>query len=87
MILQYNDYTDKIAYFTVKADGNIPVSGEQEPTYTMVTFGNMSYIVGGVIVIFTSIILFRMFTKKSTGCSSCSSCPSSSSCHSKATNE
>ena len=49
MILQYNDYTDKIAYFTVKADGNIPVSGEQEPTYTMVTFGNMSYIVGGTI--------------------------------------
>ena len=48
---------------------------------------SIEYIVGGVIVIFTSIILFRMFTKKSTGCSSCSSCPSSSSCHSKATNE
>lgn len=49
MILQYNDYIDKIAYFTVKADGNMPMPDEQEPTYTMVTFGNMSYIVGGVI--------------------------------------
>ena len=46
---QYNDYIDKIAYFTVKADGNMPMPDEQEPTYTMVTFGNMSYIVGGVI--------------------------------------
>lgn len=49
MILQYNDCIDKIAYFTVKADGNMPMPDEQEPTYTMVTFGNMSYIVGGVI--------------------------------------
>ena len=49
MILQYNDYIDKIAYFTVKADGNMPMPDEQEPTYTMVTFGNISYIVGGVI--------------------------------------
>lgn len=49
MILQYNDYTDKIAYFTVKADGNMPMPDEQEPTYTMVTFGNMSYMVGGTI--------------------------------------
>ena len=48
---------------------------------------SMEYIIGGAIVIVAAIILFKMFTKKSQGCSSCSSCPSSGSCHSKATNE
>ena len=48
---------------------------------------SIEFIVGGAIVLIAALILFKMFTKKSSGCSSCSSCPSSGSCHVKATNE
>lgn len=36
--------------------------------------------IGGVILLTSTIILLRMFNKKSSGCSSCSSCSSQSSC-------
>ncbi|WP_455538091.1 ferrous iron transport protein B [Terrisporobacter sp.] len=51
---------------------------------------SIEYVVGGAIVIFAAVILFNMFTKKSSGCSSCNSCSSCSSsglCNSKVTNE
>ena len=48
---------------------------------------SIEYIIGGVIVLIAAFILFKMFTKKSNGCSSCSSCPSSGSCHTKVVNK
>ena len=48
---------------------------------------SIEYIIGAVIVLIAAFILFKMFTKKSNGCSSCSSCPSSGSCHTKVVNK
>lgn len=49
MVLRYLDFVDKAAYFSVKADGRQATKNENGPAYTMVTFGNMSYMADGLI--------------------------------------
>ena len=66
-----------VVAFIVTTVGNLIVGGST----------SIEYIIGGVIVLIAAFILFKMFTKKLSGCSSCSSCPSSGSCHAKVTNE
>ncbi|MEG1410665.1 MAG: ferrous iron transport protein B [Terrisporobacter sp.] len=75
--LSYQFLLAWVAAFIVSAVGNLIMSGG----------ASIEYMVGGTIVLVASYILFKMFRKKSSGCSNCSSCASSGSCHAKATNE
>ena len=61
-----------IGAFIVKIIGSTIFSGN---------LGSLAELaIGGVILLTSTIILLRMFNKKSSGCSSCSSCSSQSSC-------
>lgn len=61
-----------IGAFIVKIIGDTIFSGN---------LGSLTELaIGGVILLTSTIILLRMFNKKSSGCSSCSSCSSQSSC-------
>lgn len=61
-----------IGAFIVKIIGSTIFSGN---------LGSLTELaIGGVILLTSTIILLRMFNKKSSGCSSCSSCSSQSSC-------
>lgn len=61
-----------IGAFIVKIIGDTIFSGN---------LGSLAELaIGGVILLTSTIILLRMFNKKSSGCSSCSSCSSQSSC-------
>ena len=61
-----------IGAFIVKIIGSTIFSG---------TLGSLAELaIGGVILLTSTIILLRMFNKKSSGCSSCSCCSSQSSC-------
>ena len=61
-----------IGAFIVKIIGSTIFSGN---------LGSLTELaIGGVILLTSTIILLRMFNKKSSGCSSCSCCSSQSSC-------
>ena len=45
MLISYTDFEDRCVRFTIKSDGNMAVPNENEPVYTIATFGNMSYAV------------------------------------------
>ena len=61
-----------IGAFIVKIIGDTIFSGN---------LGSLAELaIGGVLLLTSTIILLRMFNKKSSGCSSCSSCSSQSSC-------
>lgn len=61
-----------IGAFIVKIIGDTIFSGNLDSLTELA--------IGGVILLTSTIILLRMFNKKSSGCSSCSSCSSQSSC-------
>lgn len=74
--LSYQFLLAWVAAFIFNTVANLVVNGST----------SVEYIITGIVVIIAATILFNIFRKKSSGCSSCSSCPSSSHCHSKAAN-
>lgn len=68
--LSYQFIVAWIASFIVTTIGNMIVGNTN----------SIEYIISGFVVFLTSLILFKMFTKKSSGCSNCSGCTKNNSC-------
>lgn len=50
MLISYTDFEDRCVRFTIKSDGNMAVSNENEPVYTIATFGNGAIIGSNAVV-------------------------------------
>lgn len=50
MLISYTDFEDRCVRFTIKSDGNMAVPNENEPVYTIATFGNGAIIGSNAVV-------------------------------------